>query len=167
ACCQLYAPGLDLVHVGALTEAVVTQLGPARTDVHTAGGEVLHAAGVVAVGNCVGGGDLVLEVIEEQGGDGVEVAQVVVIGRHFIVGAGFRLQIRRAGHGADTLATETDDAGEQLVRLGCLVVGAVPTLERTVVGSAPGKIGPRADLGAEDIMVVVARSIGEGQVIGE
>src|SRR5690606_41726440 len=95
SCCQVFDNGLVPYHIGALTEAVVTQLGPARTDVHTAGGEVLHAAGVVAVGNCVGGGDLVLQVIEEQGGVGVEVAQVVVIGRHFIVGAGFRLQIRR------------------------------------------------------------------------
>src|SRR5690606_95853 len=146
ACCQLYAPGLDLVDGGALTEAVVAQPAPARSDVHTAGGEGLHAAGVLAVGSCVGGGALVVEGVAAQGGVGVEVAEVVVIGRHFIVGAGFRLQVRRAGHGAVTRTTETDDAGEQLVRFGRLVASADPTLERPVVGGAPGEIGARADL---------------------
>src|SRR5690606_32078732 len=65
------------------------------------------------------------------------------------------------------LPTEADDTREQLVWLRRLVAGADATLHRPLVSGAPGEVGPGADLGAKDIVIVVTRAVGEGQLVGE
>src|SRR5690606_13754547 len=148
---QFDATGLGLVDVHALAEGAVAQRRPAGADVHA-----VAAIGRrhLAVGEDAAAGDLVVELVEERGGVDVP-ALAFVVGGHFIVGAGFRLEVRRADQRQHALAAEADHAGEQLVRARGLVAGADAALDRPSVVGFPHQVGARAGVAAKDVVVVV------------
>src|SRR5690606_27017019 len=159
---EFHALDADLVDVDVLgvarvaEQAVVAEVGAGA-----------HAAGLFAAQAGLAAGDLVLEVVAEQ--RGVEVVQAVgraPVQRDLAVDAGLGLQVRVADEGRGALAAEADDAVVQVGGLGRLVARAHAALQGPLRSQVPDRVGARAELAAEHVVVVAAQAQGDGERVG-
>src|SRR5690606_29007979 len=117
---------------------------------------------IAAVGNSrapgdldrVAAGDLVLELVVEQRGVGVETSQVVEVHAEFGAGGGFRLEVGVADGDDLTLSGRTVYAGVEVVQVRCAVAAAHTALHGPAVGRVPDEVSAWADMPAKGFVIV-------------
>src|SRR5690606_29512142 len=142
-------------------------LGDCFIDVDLRRTGAIGVAGAKRIGNRRATGDLVIKLVVEQGGVGVEANKVVVVDAEFGAGADFRLQVRIADADGGTLTANAVDSVVQVVQVRGFVAPADATLQRPVFGGVPHQIGARAEMASKGIMVVVTAAQGERQVVAQ
>uniref|UniRef100_A0A0N4ZL49 LigA n=1 Tax=Parastrongyloides trichosuri TaxID=131310 RepID=A0A0N4ZL49_PARTI len=138
--------------------------GPRRSCPRSRCGRPWRWRGRGAVGDRLARGDLVLEVVAEDGGVGAEGRAVVEIDAELIGHAGFRGQAGAADQRQGALAAEAVDAGGQLFQARGLEAAADAALQGPLFIGVPDQVGARAEVAAEHVVVVVAQADGQGEV---
>ena len=120
-----------------------------------------------AVGNRDAGGDLVVELVVEDGHAGAQPLVIVVQDREFGRGRGFRHQAGTAQQRQAALGAEAVDPRRQLLQPRGLEALADAALHGPDGAGVPHQIGARTEVRAEGRMVVMAGAQCQGQVVGE
>src|SRR5690606_2541110 len=140
-------------------------LGDSFIDIDLLGIGAIGDGGVACVSHRIAAGNLVVEPVVEQGHIGVEARKIVVVHAELGACAGFRLKVRTADGQHLALACCTIDTFMQVVHIRGAIASAHATLERPVFGGIPYQVGARADVAAKGVVVVVAGTQGQGQVV--
>src|SRR5690606_27862579 len=113
----------------------------------------------------VASGDLVLELVMEQGCISVETGKVVVIDAKLGAGGGFWIEIRVANSDDGALAGDTVNAAVQFIQVRGAIATADTTFHRPAFSGVPSQTGARAATAAKGFIIVVACTQRQGQVV--